>query len=137
LARASSIIVTLRRSSIASCSQSTTRPIRPSYPCDRDAFRAKQTRAAAGVSAGPSHCGACRPGDDSHFSMFAAVSLWRAFRKSAWRSLPVGVVRAFRLSRSASASCAKRSRNVIASVKRSLCTLQPLMWRGIALRALR
>jgi hypothetical protein len=138
LARASSITVTLRRSSIASCSQSTTWLIRPSYPGDRDAFRAKRTRAVAGVAAGPSHCGACRPGDDSHLSMCAAVSIWRAFRKSARRSLPVGAVRAFRLSRPASASCAKRSRNVIAFVKRSVCmTLQPVIWRGSAFRTLR
>lgn len=39
--------IALRRSSIASCSQSTAWPIRPSYPCDRDAFRAKQTPACS------------------------------------------------------------------------------------------
>jgi hypothetical protein len=88
------------------------------------------------VAPGPSHFGACKPGDESHSSMWEAVSSWRALRKRASRFLPAGNVRACCLRHSA--SCAKRSRNVVACVKRSLCmTLLPSTWRGSADSALR
>ena len=82
------------------------RPLRGIAGGARQSSQAAVARERPGNGGGPgadtSHCGGCRPGDDSHSSMCEAVSNWRALRKRLSRSLPIGTVRAFCLSRSAS-----------------------------------